>query len=52
MKQQAKSEQSHPVCLQAVEKSKKVENINTKSNYKTTSKKWVDKKKTDLFFVL
>ena len=38
MKQQAKSEQSDPVYLQAVEKYKKVENVNTQNNYETTSK--------------
>ena len=38
VKQQAKSEQSDPVCLQALEKYKKVENINTQNNYETTSK--------------
>ena len=51
VKQQAKREQSHPVCLHAVEKYERVENVNTQNDYKKTSKKWKDKKKTDLFFV-
>ena len=39
-KQQAKREQSHPVCLHAVEKYKKLENISTPQNdYETTCKK-------------
>ena len=33
-KQQAKIEQTHPVCLHAVEKYKKVENINTQNDTK------------------
>ena len=45
-KQQAKREQIH----RAVEKYEKVENINTQNDYKTTSEKWTDKKKTDSFF--
>ena len=50
-KQQPKKEETHPVCLHTVEKYGKVENVNTQNDYKTTSKKWLDKKKTDLFFV-
>ena len=50
-KQQAKREQTHPVCLHAVEKYEKVENVNTHNDSKTTSKKWTNKKKTDLLFV-
>ena len=38
-KQQAKREQSHPVCLHAVEKYKKLENISTQNDYETTCKK-------------
>ena len=50
-KQQLKREQSYPVCLYAVEKSEKVESVNTQNDYETTSKKWTDKKNTGLFFV-
>ena len=39
MKQQAKREQSHPVCLHAVDKYESVENVNTQNDYKKTSKK-------------
>ena len=39
VKLQAKREQSHPVCLRAVEKYKRVENVNTQNDYETTSKK-------------
>ena len=46
-KQQSKREQTHPVCLHILEKYKKVESINTQNDYKITSKKWADKKKTD-----
>ena len=38
-KQQLKREQSYPVCLYAVEKSEKVESVNTQNDYETTSKK-------------
>ena len=34
------------MCLHAVEKYEKVENINTQYDYET-SKKWTDKKKPD-----
>ena len=51
-KQLSKREQTHPVCLQKVEKSEKVDSINTQNEYETTSKNQTDKKKTDLFFVL
>ena len=37
-KQQTKREQTHPVCLHAVEKYEKVESVNTQNDYKTTSK--------------
>ena len=47
-KQQAKREQSHPVCWHAVEKYENMENVNTQYDYKATRKKWADKKKTDL----
>ena len=50
-KQQAKREQTYPVCLHAVEKYEKVDNVNTQNDYETASKKWTDKKKTYLFFV-
>ena len=49
-KQQVKREQTHPVCLHAVEKYEKMENVNTHNDYKT-SEKGTDKKKTDLLFV-
>ena len=49
-KQQSKREQTHPVCLHEVEKCEKVKSVNTQ-DYETLSKKWTDKKKTDLFFV-
>ena len=35
---QAKREQSHPVCLHAVQKYEKVENINTQNDYKMSKK--------------
>ena len=38
-------------CLDAAEKYEKVESINTQNDLVTASKKWADKKKTDLFFV-
>ena len=47
--QQAEREQTHPMCLNAVAKYEKVESVNTQNDYKTTSKKWTDKKKTNLF---
>ena len=34
-----KKNKTHPVCLHAVEKYKKVESINIQNDYKTTSKK-------------
>ena len=52
VKQQAKWEQTHPVFLPAVYNQENVENVNMQNDYKTTSKKWTDKKKTDLFCVL
>ena len=48
VKQQAKTEQAHPVCLHAVEKNEKVEISNAKIDSKQV-KKWTDKKKTNLF---
>ena len=36
-KQQATREQTHPVCLHAMEKYEKMENIGTKNNYETMS---------------
>ena len=47
-KQRTKGEQTHPEFLHAVEKYKNVESVNTQNHYKT-SKKWTDKKKTNLF---
>ena len=47
-KQRAKREQTHPVCLHAMEKDKKVDSVNTHNDYETASKKWTDKKKTNL----
>ena len=38
-KQLSKGEQTHPVCLQAVEKYEKMESVNTQIDYATTSKK-------------
>ena len=38
-KQQSKREQTQPVCLHTAEKYKKVERVNTHSDYKTASKK-------------
>ena len=39
VKWQAKTEQTHPVCLHAVEKYEKLKNGNAENDYKTTSKK-------------
>ena len=39
VKQQAKREQTYPVCLYAVEKYEKLESVNTQNDYETTSKK-------------
>ena len=50
-KQQAKRQQSRPVCLHAVEKYKKLKNINMQNDYETMSKKWTDNEKTNMFFV-
>ena len=36
-KQQSKIEQTHHLCLHAVEKYKKMESVNTQNDYKTTS---------------
>ena len=38
-KQQGKIEQTHPMCLQAVDKYEKVENVNTQNDFETTNKK-------------
>ena len=38
-KQQTKIKQSHPVCLHAMEKYEKLENVNIQNDYETTSKK-------------
>ena len=48
-KQRAKREQTHLVGLHVVEKFEKKESVNTQIDYKTTNKKWTDKKKTNLF---
>ena len=45
VKQRAKREQTHPVCLHTVQKYEKVESVNTQNNYETTSEKRTDKKK-------
>ena len=37
-KQQLKREQSYPVCLYAVEKSEKVESVNTQNDYEASKK--------------
>ena len=37
-KQRAKREQTHPVCLHAMEKYKKVDSVNTHNDYETVSK--------------
>ena len=34
-----------------MKKYEKTESVNGQNDYKTTSKKWTDKKKTDLLFV-
>ena len=47
-KQRAKREETHPVRLHAVEKFEKKES-DIQNDYKTSSKKWTDKKKTNLF---
>ena len=51
-KQQVKKEQTHPVCLHAVQKSEHWESVNTQNHYKTMSKKWTDKKNTLALCVL
>ena len=38
-KQQAKREQTHPVCLHTLQKSEHRESVNTQNHYKTMSKK-------------
>ena len=49
--QQSNREQTHPVCSHKMKKYEKTESVNAQNDYKTTSKKWTDKKKTDLLFV-
>ena len=39
VKQRAKREQAHPVCLLVLEKYEKVESANTQNDYKRMSKK-------------
>ena len=51
-KQQVKRKQSHPVCLHAVEKYEKVENVNKQNHYKTASKKGTDKNERLVLCVL
>ena len=51
VKQWAKREHTYPVCLHTVEKYEKVKSINAQNDYETASKKWTDKKKTNLFCV-
>ena len=50
-KQQGEKEQTYAVCLHAADKYENVENVNTQNAYETTSKNWIDRTKTDLFFV-
>ena len=38
-KQQSKREQTHPVCLHAVEKNGRAESVDTQSDYATKSEK-------------
>ena len=52
VKQRPKWEQTHSVCLHTLEKYEKVESVNTKNIYETTSKKRTDKKKTNFFCVV
>ena len=47
--QRAKREQTHPVSLHVVEKCRKVERVTRQNDYETTTKKWTDKKKANLF---
>ena len=49
VKQRAKGEQTHLVCLDAVEKYERVESVNTKNDCEAASKKWKDKKKANFF---
>ena len=49
VKQWAKREQIYPVGLHTVENYEKVESVNTKDDPETTSRKWKDKKQTNLF---
>ena len=49
-KQQSKGEQTHLVCLHKVEKYEIRESVNRQNIHETRSRKWTDKKKTDLFF--
>ena len=42
-KQQSKREQTHPVCLQELQKYEKMKSVNTQNDYETTSKKRTDK---------
>ena len=44
--------ETYLVCLHAVTKYEKVESINTQNDYKTTSKKWTDKRTTNSFCVV
>ena len=48
---QSRWEQTHPMCSHDVEMNEKTEGLNTQNYYKTTSKKWADKKKTDFLFM-
>ena len=48
VKQWAKREQIYPVGLHTVENYEKVESVNTKDDPETTSRKWTDKKRTNL----
>ena len=48
VKQWAKREQIYPVGLHKVKNYEKVESVNTKDDPETTSRKWTDKKQTNL----
>ena len=49
-KQCTKKEETPPTRLHAMEKYEKVESVNTQNDYETASKKWTNKKKTNLFY--
>ena len=49
-KQCTKREQTPPACLHAMEKYEKVDSVNKQNDYETSSKKWTNEKKTNLFY--